>query len=194
MPKVKQFDEVAVLEKAQAVFSEKGYNGTSMDDLVKATGLSRSSIYDTFTDKHGLYLKALNHYRCEQNSNLEELLKKTDSPRKKITLTFDVLMKMILADKKRAGCLMVNAGMEMTCIDKEVADLASDSMEESEHRFYEWVKAGQAAGEITKRFSAKALSRHLYNSYLGLRTIGRTRPDPGAIKDIIRVTLAVLDQ
>ena len=56
MPKTKQFDEAEVLEKAKELFTEKGYNGTSMDDLVQVTGLSRSSIYDTFGDKHGLFL------------------------------------------------------------------------------------------------------------------------------------------
>ena len=71
MPKVKQFDEAEVLKKAKAVFTEKGYNGTSMDDLVQATGLSRSSIYDTFGDKHGLFLKTLDQYRTAQLGDLK---------------------------------------------------------------------------------------------------------------------------
>lgn len=193
MPKFKQFDEAAVLAKAQEIFSEKGYNGTSMDDLVKATGLSRSSIYDTFGDKHGLYLKSLEQYRSDQHAGLAGLLEKTTSPRKKIQLLFESTIREIIADKKRLGCLMVNASMEMTCVDKEIANLANLSIEESEQRFYKWIKEGQAAGEITRKFSAKALARHLLNSFMGLRMTGRNRPDPEALRDIIKLSLSILD-
>src|SRR5690242_627564 len=98
MPKKKQFDETEVLMKAKDLFSEKGYNGTSMDDLVQATGLSRSSIYDTFGDKHGLFLKSLNFYRCSEQGDLEKQCSKTDSPKKKIRYIFDHSIKNILAD------------------------------------------------------------------------------------------------
>ncbi|HUP13390.1 MAG TPA: TetR/AcrR family transcriptional regulator, partial [Niastella sp.] len=99
MPKTKQFDETEVLVKAREVFTVKGYNGTSMDDLVQATGLSRSSIYDTFGDKHGLFLKSLNQYCCSQQGELEQQCAKTDSPKKKIRAIFDHTIKDILNDK-----------------------------------------------------------------------------------------------
>ncbi len=99
MPKTKQFDETEVLNKARELFCVKGYNGTSMDDLVQTTGLSRSSIYDTFGDKHGLFLKTLELYRCSQLSGLEEQCAKTDSPKKKIRLIFDYSVKDMLSDK-----------------------------------------------------------------------------------------------
>lgn len=59
MARTKTFDEVQVLEKAQAIFWCKGYNGTSMQDLVDGLGISRSSLYDTYTDKRELFLIAL---------------------------------------------------------------------------------------------------------------------------------------
>lgn len=194
MPKVKQFDEAEVLSRAKEVFSEKGYNGTSMDDLVQATGLSRSSIYDTFGDKHGLFLKSLDQYRCSQQNDLMQLLDKTNSPKKKISLVFDYTVKDILADKKRRGCLLINVSMELTCVDKEIAGIASANMEEMEQDFYKWVKEGQAKGEISRRFSPKALAKHLYNSMVGLRITGRNRPDPESLREIVKINLAILDE
>src|SRR5690349_25176771 len=120
MPKKKQFDETEVLVKAREVFSEKGYNGTSMDDLVQATGLSRSSIYDTFGDKHGLFLKTLDQYRNEQQCTMEQQTARSDSPKKKIRAIFDYTIKDILADKDSNGCLLVNVSLELKSVDNEV--------------------------------------------------------------------------
>lgn len=194
MPKTKQFDETEVLMKAKELFCEKGYNGTSMDDLVQATGLSRSSIYDTFGDKHKLFLKSLNHYRCLQQGSLQQQCSKTDSPKKKIRSIFDYIVKDILSDKDRKGCLLINVSMELSAVDKEVANVSLLNMEELELVFSSLVKEGQTKGEISKKFTPKALGRHLYNSLVGLRVTGINRPDADALREIVKLTLSIMDE
>jgi len=194
MPKTKQFDEAEVLKAAKEVFCEKGYNGTSMDDLVQATGLSRSSIYDTFGDKHGLFLKSLNQYRYAQQGDLQQLLSKTESPKKRIRFVFDYVVKDMLADEANKGCLLVNVTMEMSCVDKDIAGIAADNMHEMEQLFYHLVKEGQASGEIAKKFPAKALARHLFNSLMGLRITGKSRPEADTLKDVVKLAMAILDE
>ena len=58
----KQFDDDEVLARAMQVFWRKGYDATSLDDLVEAMGIPRQSLYRTFTDKHTLFLRALEYY------------------------------------------------------------------------------------------------------------------------------------
>jgi AcrR family transcriptional regulator len=58
----KAFDPQQVLEKAMNAFWERGYEGISIEDLVQGTGIGRGSLYDTFDDKHALYLAALDRY------------------------------------------------------------------------------------------------------------------------------------
>jgi len=194
MPKTKQFDETEVLVKAKELFSVKGYNGTSMDDLVQATGLSRSSIYDTFGDKHGLFLKSLNHYCHSQQGELEKQCAKSESPKKKIRAIFDQTLKSILSDKDQKGCLLVNMSMELNAVDKEVAAVSLKNMEDMEHAFSAMVKEGQAKGEISKKFTPKALGRHLYSSLMGLRVSGTNRPDADALKEVVKLALSLLDE
>ena len=62
MPRPKSFDPDTVLAKAMGVFWEKGYDAASISDLTAAMGINRFSLYDTFGDKHTLYLKALDFY------------------------------------------------------------------------------------------------------------------------------------
>lgn len=194
MPKTKQFDETEVLKKAKEVFWLKGYNGTSMDDLVQATGLSRSSIYDTFGDKHGLFLKSLNQYCGSQQGNLEQQCAKTDSPRKKIRSIFDYTIKDLLTDKSRKGCLLMNVSMELNAVDKDVAALSLANMEVMEQVFSALVKEGQSKGEISKKFTHKALARHLFSSLMGLRVSGVYRPDVDSLRETAKLALTILDE
>ena len=62
MARPRQFDEEQVREALMNVFWDKGYEATSMQDLVAATGLLKGSLYGAFGDKRALYLIALNHY------------------------------------------------------------------------------------------------------------------------------------
>ncbi len=70
MARTKDFDEQEVLKKAVCLFWNKGYNATSMQDLVDQLGISRSSLYDTYGDKHTLYLKALEEYQQTNGGKL----------------------------------------------------------------------------------------------------------------------------
>jgi TetR/AcrR family transcriptional repressor of nem operon len=194
MPKTKQFDEKEVLVKAREVFCKRGYNGTSMDDLVQATGLSRSSIYDTFGDKHGLFLKSLDQYRNDQQCSMEQQTAKSDSPKKKIRAIFDYYIKDILADKKGNGCLLINVSLELGAEDKEVATLFHANMDEMEQLLSSLIKEGQEKGEISKKFTPKALARHFYSSLMGIRVTGTNKPDGELLREIAKLTLSLLDE
>ena len=62
MARSKEFEETVVLDKAMRLFWEQGYEKTSMTDLVEHMGIHRRSLYDTFGDKHSLFLKAMDRY------------------------------------------------------------------------------------------------------------------------------------
>ncbi|HIG79171.1 MAG TPA: TetR/AcrR family transcriptional regulator, partial [Cycloclasticus sp.] len=59
MARTRQFDKNEAVNKALAVFRSQGYKATSLADLIKAMGLSRSSLYETFGSKHDLFLTTL---------------------------------------------------------------------------------------------------------------------------------------
>jgi TetR/AcrR family transcriptional regulator, transcriptional repressor for nem operon len=55
----REFDEARVIGKSKELFASQGYHGTSLDDLVKATGLLRGSIYKAFGSKRNLFETSL---------------------------------------------------------------------------------------------------------------------------------------
>ena len=59
MARPKEFDVDDALQQALELFWRKGYEATSVQDLVAAMGIQKASLYGTFGDKHSLYMKAL---------------------------------------------------------------------------------------------------------------------------------------
>ena len=59
MGRPRNFDEDVAVAQAAALFAERGYEGTSIDDLVQALGIHRGSLYSTFGSKRALYLRVL---------------------------------------------------------------------------------------------------------------------------------------
>ncbi|MNC70346.1 HTH-type transcriptional repressor ComR [compost metagenome] len=70
MGRTKEFEINEVLDKTIQLFWMQGYEKTSMQDLVDFMGIHRRSIYDTFGDKHALYMKALQRYESTQNKKM----------------------------------------------------------------------------------------------------------------------------
>ena len=73
MARPKEFDPQLALGKAMNVFWSAGYEGASLDRLLKEMGISKQSLYDTFGDKRSLYLQALAYYRRQTNDGLRQL-------------------------------------------------------------------------------------------------------------------------
>lgn len=133
MPWEKSYDEAEVLEAAMRAFWAKGYQGTSIADLVAVTGLNRGSLYAGFGNKRDLFLRALKHYDQSYRVGFLALLRQDRSPREAILATFDAIAQG--NDTMPGGCLMVNSAMELAPHDDEIAHIIEDSMAEVEAFF-----------------------------------------------------------
>ncbi len=120
MPRPKEFEPDAALDKAMHLFWEKGYAGTSIQDLVDRMGVNRFSIYDTFGDKHALYLAVIARYREQVTGRLLAILGEGDGL-SAIQNHFRALAEVLSSPMGRVGCLVQNATLEMAPHDAEVA-------------------------------------------------------------------------
>ncbi|HTH83136.1 MAG TPA: TetR/AcrR family transcriptional regulator [Mucilaginibacter sp.] len=193
MARTKDFDEDDVLKKAVDLFWLKGYNATSMQDLVDGLGISRSSLYDTYGDKHTLFIKALESY---QNANTGQMCKIVSSG-KPAKQTMRVLLEMIvnelLCDTNHKGCFMVNAEVEVAPHDEKVNQIICANDQQVEDAFYLVIKKGQENGEIKNPQDARALARFTFNTVKGIRVTAKSTNDKAVFEDIINMALSVLD-
>src|SRR5437879_13191066 len=121
MARHKEFDSDEALNKAMEVFWSRGYEAASIQDLVKNMGINRQSLYDTFGDKHALYLQTLDRYREVEGRRMLELLGPPGSVKKTRRLSFEGVIERALCDRPRRGCCMGNAVSESAGRCKETA-------------------------------------------------------------------------
>jgi TetR/AcrR family transcriptional repressor of nem operon len=193
MARTKDFDEIEVLGKAIDIFWHKGYNGTSMQDLVDGLGISRSSLYDTYGDKHTLFIKALESYQNAASGKICGIISSPGSAKETIKRLLEFITNGLLNDQKHKGCFMVNAEVEVAPHDKEVSQLVCANDQQVEDAFYLAIKKGQDSGEITNRQDARALARFTFNTVKGIRVTAKSTTDKAVFDDIIRLAVAILD-
>src|SRR5215469_2997562 len=116
----RSFDAEAAVERAMVVFWSRGYHATALPDLLRATRLSRGSLYAAFGGKHALFLRALDRYLADAVARLDVEL---DPLREPVEGLRDLLARYVDrasgADGRR-GCLLVATAMELAGQDAEV--------------------------------------------------------------------------
>ncbi len=186
MPWEKQFDADAALTKAMQAFWARGYEATSMQDLVACMGINRGSLYATFGDKRRLFLQALRRYDRLHRVDWVEGLCAGKAPKAAILAVFDGAIDMALRGGSRDGCLLVNTAQELSPHDPEVAAIVEASLAGMEAFFREKVGAGKVIGEIPDKVEATQAGRALLGLLVGLRVLSRSRPEPALLRALRR--------
>jgi TetR/AcrR family transcriptional regulator, transcriptional repressor for nem operon len=193
MARPKEFDRDEVLHKAMEVFWSRGYEAASIQDLVKHMGINRQSLYDTFGDKHTLYLQALDHYREVEGGKLFKLLERPGSVKRALRQLFAGAVAAALGGGQRRGCFMGNATAELAGRCKETAARTCSNMAATEELFYRALVQGKKNGELKGVRDPRAVARFLYSSLQGLVLMAKATQDRQTLEDVVKVTLSVLD-
>ena len=172
MGRSREFDENVVLQKAMELFWEQGYEKTSLSDLVEHMGIHRRSLYDTFGDKHTLFLKAIDSYNELIKNKMQAEVLHAETSKQTIQIIFDFIIEGY--EDRQWGCLTVNSATEMALRDKEVEEKTEEAFMQMEHFLAEIVRKGQQTGEFSCDYDAEVLAEILQNTFLGIRVLLRT--------------------
>jgi len=193
MARHREFDRDEALHKAMEVFWSRGYSAASIQDLVRHMGINRQSLYDTFGDKHALYLLALDRYREVEGRRMFELLERPGSVKKSLRQLFEGTVEKALCDEQHRGCFMGNAMSELAGRCKETAAKTCTNMAVAEEAFYRALLRGKKEGELKRVSDPRAVARFLYSSLQGLVLMAKATQDRKTLKDVVKVTLWVLE-
>jgi len=193
MPKVKQFNKEKVLAAASTIFHQKGYNGTSIDEILKATGLSRSSLYDSFQDKHNLYLQALAFYKQAGDNNMEVVNQKKLNGLEKIEYVFKQVVDHLIKNPEDNGCLMVNAAAEMSKQCEKTAQVICNNKENVEELFTGWLNEAQASHVLSLSKSPKSYGSFLFSTLCGLKVMSQSGASKNELNNVVKVAIDALN-
>lgn len=192
MPQEKQFNKQEALGRALDAFWSRGFEATSMQDLVDCMGINRGSLYATFGDKRALFLAALASYDEGRRHMLAEFEKRFD-PRDAIRQVFLAFTRDVAEDGGNKGCFITNTALELAPHDGEVREFVATAQEDVEQYFVRMIRKGKASGDIGQHVRPADAARGLLASLLGLLVLTRSRPEKALLKAIVDEAMRRLD-
>jgi len=189
MPKTETFNRALVLDQATSVFHDKGYNATSMQNLVDATGLNRSSIYNSFVSKLDLYLECLKIYEAEFNRETKKTLLKATDSLDAIKLIFDLYVTLISANTYDKGCLIGNCKAEMANHEQSITLFLENNQNHMLEFLEDLIIKGQEDGILNTNQTPKGYALYLFSSLQGFRMTGILITDRTQLQSIVKSIL-----
>jgi TetR/AcrR family transcriptional repressor of nem operon len=185
MPWQKQFDVNEVLDKAMQVFWHRGYGATSVQDLVKETGINRGSLYATYRDKHALFLASLRMYADNLRQEKLAQLEARFAPREAIRQLLLAFADLPSEKGSSRGCFLTNTALELAAHDAKVAKVVAKAQRDMEEFFARMVAKGQASGEMPAGLDPAATASGLLATLIGLAVLCRSRPEASLLHSIV---------
>ncbi|MER5439472.1 TetR/AcrR family transcriptional regulator [Streptomyces sp. NPDC002790] len=184
----KQFDIDMALDAAMIQFWRAGYADTSVDDLSRATGLNRSSIYSSLGDKDALFMRCLERYAARYGEKFDAALScAADRPLAAVRGFFDVTLERIADPDVPDGCLVVQSVLAIPVLSARVVGRAKEAVGFQRSRLRAALKAGGLHDEAAETFAI-----HIAAVNQSLAVMSRTGVGGEQLRAIVDVSLDAL--
>lgn len=193
MARTQEFDRNEVLQAAMTLFWSKGYEATSLADLLQATGLSKSSLYASFGDKRSFFLEAFELYRKQRLATLDRILDTGPSARQALeNMLWQVALYTMQSDDA-CGCMVANEAVELGPHDANIRLLVLADFQEVEDRIYRSLQQAQLEGSVSTNKDARSLARFMIVTLQGIQVMARANSDRDRLIDSVKLMLSLLD-
>ena len=186
-----EFDRQEALKKSMDLFWRNGYEATSLNDLLQEIGIGRQSLYNTFGDKHSLFVEAVEHYISQNGQLLLNQLQAPGSPVGNIRQLLEGTVEFIVGGNCR-GCLVTNSIVELAPHDEEVQKIVQSMVKRVEKTLQATLDRAVEAGEISPQTDTRAMARFFNSTVHGLVVLGKSSASKSALKDVVKVALTTL--
>jgi TetR/AcrR family transcriptional repressor of nem operon len=192
MARPQEFNSIEALHQALDVFWRKGFEATSLTDLLEATGLSKSSLYATFGGKRDLFVSAFDVYRKERAQEMRQILEQSPA-REAIERLFRKIVTDAGNGDSSRGCMSINQAVEMAPHDLEIRARVLQDFALFEEVLTRTIEQGQAEGSIQSADTAQNLARLLVLAFPGLQVMVRVSSDKARLDYTLNLLLSLLD-
>ena len=193
MPRVKQFDEEEVLQKAVDLFWRKGYHATSIQDLVTELGINRASIYHTYGDKRQLFDRAFESYRSNSLSWVKKFLVQQPSVKEGFQALFTLAIKESISDPDAKGCFVINCITEFTPEETDLMAILKEHNLGLIDFFASYIQTGVDSGELSQDKDVYGIASTLFTLYNGLRVVTKVSREKAAMVAMVNTALTLFD-
>ena len=191
MPRPAEFERQQTLDAALRLFWCQGYTATSLNQLLAAMDIGRSSFYAAFGDKRSLFVECLELFALRTRDILRAARDEQGSPAA-IRGFFDRTLFQVPDYRARRGCMMVNTILELAEVDPALSQLAADKLGEVENDLAECFREAQSAGDFPAGKKAEDLAACVMVINQGLRVASRKKTSRRELRRAVDTSLSLL--
>lgn len=187
-----EFDPELALDAAMEVFWSKGYEATSMSDLLDAMALSKSSLYQAFGGKRQLFKRCLTRYQERFSDGLRKRLEQARSGRGFLADVFETVAETAEKREGAKGCLVANSANEFGQRDIGFSKPVAQGLEGLAQIFKEALHRAQTEGAVSRQTDLDVLANYLVGAMTGLRTLIKTGLGKNEARAMVSIILAAV--
>lgn len=184
MARPRQFDDQEVRQSALQAFLRDGYGETSLNALEMATGLGRRSLYNSFGDKHTLFLQVLQEFRALAAQRHLAPLEVPGAGLDAIAAVLGSLVEAANTEVGRWGCLICNTAREPIARDPAVAQQIQLYFSRIERGFARVLTTAQSQGELPAEANVSSLAHFYLGILVTLCVLARAGTPIDTLQDI----------
>lgn len=192
MVRTRSFDPSVALSRAVELFSSKGYSDTSMDDIVKATGVSRYGLYGTFGNKRELFEQALERYADGMGRDSFMRLLEPDASISHVRAIFDERIEQMSSCGEDRGCMLCHTAMELAPHDHEIEEVLQKFLGRMSKAFSVGLDNARQRGEIRDDVDTIAAGEFLTGALFGLAVLARAGFSRASLDSFVDNTISSL--
>lgn len=191
----RKFNEEQVLDNILHTFWRKGFEATSLDDLIEATGVKRQSLYNAFGNKDDMFLKAYERYLDHINETVMAATHNSDASLSEAVRTIlDAFAGVVIDPNTPAGCFITNTAVEFG--DQQSSDITcrlKQHFKQIEENLHDMLEQAQQEGKLASDRDPRAIAQFLVASVTSIAVMYRLNKDKAFIKNALSEMLHVLD-
>lgn len=172
-----------IIKIVAPIFNKKGYAGTSMSDITKATGLTKGAIYGNFESKEAIAIESF-------QKNVNELLKRIaryqeqgKKPLQKLFLITDFYRNYEVLGQGLGGCPILNIGVDANHQDTKLLERVQHVIHKTQNNIVKLVELAKAAGEARTNVDSEKFAKQLYTRIQGAVFMAQTMQDGKYLSD-----------
>ena len=193
MGRTKQFDERQALVSAMLVFWEKGYDGTSIQDLEHAMGLNRTSIYNAFGNKRAIFDRVMSCYKESVMSALFAELDDAPNIKEGIRRMLNGALDIHFDRDNPGGCLVVLSLLESGQHDERARASMQQTIQDLKSALQARLAKAKKSGELSAGLDVGSTATTIATTMTGMMVMGKANFSKAALKKTVNQVVSLLD-
>ncbi|MBL7856099.1 MAG: TetR/AcrR family transcriptional regulator [Cyclobacteriaceae bacterium] len=183
-----------ILEKTAPLFNKKGFDGTTLSDLEKATGLTKGSLYGNFSNKDELAMEAFLYSIKRVKEMVREKLQDAPGYKEQLEALLDFYANYVFDPPIAGGCPLLNSAVEADDHRTNMRRVVVDELNGTIDFMAELFRKGKRAGEFKESIKPRDLAYTMFCAVEGALMFSRVEKSDEPMKIIVKHCKTILDQ